>query len=140
MIFTILYLVFFIYLNFSIYRSLKIGFKENKKQSLISAISIVILLLFHKFLHFEGMMKGGILFLLIFFSLGLMIMHYIHKIIRYGMDNALAEKNPNLYNSDFYDTYSDVTSFITQVIFPIGITFFQIMVILNPGIQKAMNP
>lgn len=67
-------------------------------------------------------------------------MHYMHKIIRYGMNNALAEKNPNLYNSDFYDIYSDVTLFITQVIFPIGITFFQIMVILNPGIQKAMNP
>ena len=66
-------------------------------------------------------------------------MHYIDKLIRFRIDYRLAKINPKLHNSKSFNIFSDINSFMSREILPIGITLFQILVIFDTGIQKALR-
>ncbi len=139
MILTIVYIAFFVYLNYTIYTSLKIGFVENQKQGIIAGSCLILQILFHLFFEFEGMLSGKVFSLLFIFSLSIIALKYMNQLNRSLMDSGMKKNNPNLYESDTYGIFSSTSTFVAQVIMPLGTTFFQIIVILNTEIQDNLN-
>ncbi|TGD57267.1 hypothetical protein [Flavobacterium humi] len=139
MILTIAYILFFLYLNYTIYASLKIGFAKNKKQLAVVGSCLLFLVLFHCIFTVEGMLPNKAFFLLFIFSLSIIIMKYMAQLNRFIMDLRIKKSNPDLYESDAYGTFSSISTFMSQVLMPAGITVFQIIVIFNPEIQNGMN-
>ncbi len=139
MIFAIVYIAFFLYLNYTIYTSLKIGFLENQKHGIIAGSCLILLIILHSSFEFEGMLSRKVFSLLFIFSLSLIIMKYMNQLNRYLMDLRMRNNNPELYESGTYNSFSSISTFAVQVLMPIGITFFQMMVIFSSEIQDNLN-
>ena len=139
MIFTIIYIAFFVYLNYTIYTSLKIGFMENKKQGIIAGSFLISLILLHSFFQFEGMLSRKVFSLLFIFSLSVIILKYMNQLNRSTMNFQMKKSNPVLYKSDAYRIFSRINTFFSQVLMPVGVTIFQVIVIFNSDIQDNLN-
>lgn len=134
--FSIIYITFFICLNYSIFKFLESGFKQNKKLLYISVGSLILLFAFHKFFHVNGMIKNEVLVLLLFFSLSQIILQLMFKLVQYSMDNRMKISNSNLREKNFYGIFIMIKGIIIVYAFPVLMTLFQIIVILSPEMQK----
>lgn len=139
MLFTIIYIAFFVYLNYNIYTSLKIGFIENQKHGIIAGSCLILQILFHFFFEFEGMLSQKVFTLLLIYSLSIIALKYMFHFNRYMIDSQMKNFNPDLYESDTYSIFINIFTFIIQVLIPISLTFFQIIVIFSTEIQNNLG-
>jgi len=134
--FSFIYVAFFICLNYSIFKFLESGFKQNKKLFYISVGSLVLLFTFHKLFHLHGMIQNEVLVLLLIFSLSQIILQFMFKLLQYSMDNRIKSSNPKLHESNFYGIFVMIKGIMIVYAFPVLMTLFQIIVILSPEMQK----
>jgi len=136
-IFKILYLAYFISLNYTIYKFLNVSFMDNRKQILYFAGSFIPLFLIHKYLYIKEMMNLFCFILLIFFSLSPIIMYFMNKDVMKSI-KRMVEKNPDLNNSRRYESFNKSVEFQQRMVMPIMLTLFQTLMIISPALQKAI--
>lgn len=137
-LFSILYIFFFISLNYTIFKLLKSGFKENKNRFLIASASLLLIMAIHFFFHIEGMFTIGLFRFLLFYSFAMIIIYYMFKLMMNVARFRLA-KNPNLKDNKNFIIYEKTVYYLVGYIFPVMITLFQIIVIFNPEIGVDLN-
>ena len=136
-IFKILYLTYFISLNYTIYKFLNVSFMGNRKQIIYFAGSFIPLILIHKYLYIKEMINLICFVLLIFFSLSPIIMYFMNKDAM-KLIRKMVEKNPDLNNSKRYDSFNKSVEFQQKMVMPIMLTLFQVLMIISPALQKAI--
>ena len=136
-IFKILYLTYFISLNYTIYKFLNVSFMGNRKQILYFTGSFIPLFLIHKYLYIKEMMNLFCFILLIFFSLSPIIMYFMNKDVMKSI-KRMVEKNPDLNNSRRYESFNKSVEFQQRMVMPIMLTLFQTLMIISPALQKAI--
>lgn len=137
-LFLILYISFFIYLNYSIFKSLNSGFAENKRRIFIVTLCLLIMIAVHFFFYSEGMFTIGEFCFLLYYSFGMIILHYMCKFMLNRKPFSFGV-NPKLRESKNFILYEKIVYYMLERIFPIMVTFFQIIVIFNPEIGVDLN-
>ena len=136
--FSILYIAFFIYLNYSIFKFLKTGFAKNKRNIFIATTFLLIMIAIHFFFYIEGMFTMGEFRFLLYYSFGMIILHYMYKFMLNRKHFSFGV-NPKLRESKNFIIYEKLVYYMFDCIFPVMVTVFQIIVIFNPEIGVDLN-